>query len=153
MDDLGNILYILIFVIISLLSAMKDKKKKKEKKQKQQAPKPATTPKPVASKPEPVKPKKEKSPLELLEEMFNDMEKEPEPVYTPPVFEEKPKPEPVVVQKQSPEIDLPKKKSYIRKSENSIYKNRIREKLKNPDTIKDLIVTSEILGKPKALQD
>jgi len=150
MDDLGNILYVIIFLVISILSAIGDKKKKKQKKK---TPKPAASkPKPASSMPKPVEAKKEKSPLELLEDMFNDVEPEPEPVYTPPVYEYKPEPV-VTVEKQETKIDLPKKKSYIRKSKYSVNGNYLRNKLRDPDTIRDLVVTSEILGKPKALQD
>ena len=154
MEDLGNILYIIIFIIISLLSATKDKNKKKKQKPKAQKP----TPQPVQTrsteqKPEP---KKEKSPLELLEEMFNEPN-DPEPIYVPPKTEYiPPVPEPVEshsAMKTEPKIDLPRKKKYIRKSKYAVNVNSLRKRLANPDSVKELIVTAEILGKPKAMQD
>ena len=155
MDDLGNIVYIIIFIIISLLSATKDKNKKKKQESKTQN---KPVPQPVQnrkSEPKP-EPKREKSPMELLEEMFNEPN-EPEPIYVPPKVE-KPAPVPQSAEshsamKKEPKIDLPRKKKYIRKSNYAVNVNSLRERLKNPDSVKELIVTAEILGKPKAMQD
>lgn len=168
MDSFFDYIIILI-IIISLLNSIFGKKKKTEQKKTEDEVRPASQ-------------KKKQDAVDILEQMFGIPSEKTEPEYygetnndqqtwNPEAEFSKSEEEPVVeiLQKEPSKFErlqateftplVKNRRLELLYNENakSIKRNRRREeiinRLRNPKTIRDYILVSEILGKPKALKD
>lgn len=134
MDNIGEIIGIIIFLVISMLTSYLNKSKEKKPAPRQQAPE-----------------KKKQSPFDMLEKILFEQQQNQRPrVNMEPVIVEKtitptPKtPQPVAEQKNT---------AYEKKQYRNNCSRKLREQLRDPKTIGHLILAHEILGKPKAFRD
>ncbi len=175
MEDFFQILIFIVFIVSSIISS-RNKKKKKRQQQQQKTNTPTSVPTTIKNR----QPTKEKTPQEILEELFGIKTNPPLP---PPVYKEEVKVEDSVYETWNAEDDFTQTKhnddysykekdkrrkalieqskaaytTYKKHSTSSVKKkSRTQTKLQkifsNPSNLKEYIVINEILAKPKALR-
>ncbi len=165
MDNIGEILFfILIFILSGLSSYFENKKKRNAKKTHKAKDKPA---------------RREKA-KDILEEILGYKTETPKQTYTPPVDENKEQtwnPENDFKEKESNKVQVTETTEFVNpeifekelehKAEKDFsssaymqfadektehYREKLISKMKNPETLREIILFSEIFGKPKALR-
>lgn len=150
MDNIGELVGLFLFIIISIASTYMEHAKKKRNKETENPAEKQNEDIVYQNKTETTK---SKNPLDILEEiLFNTGQKSPEPKpdleknisFKTTVYKEK---------KESSVKQIVRKTSVT----NPVIKNSkaitIKRQIKNPSTFKQLYLIHEILEKPKALRD